>query len=169
MQHGGENPSSFNYIRNVDYYDKGAIQGGNWACYDIGGTGQPVPCPTRFFLDANDYWNPLGVAPQFETTYPTTQTYTLSNWQPLGEDVHSYNVDPLFTDPNQTNDPPANGFTLQLTSPVFTDLGFVNFDPTQAGRSSPILIPPTVTCAGVATVGACPAFPLQVLSQTNGY
>jgi hypothetical protein len=169
IQHGGNNPNSLNYIRNIDYFDMGDVQGGNWACYDIGGSGKPEPCPTRFLLDANDYWNPQGNAPMFETTYPQDQTYTLSQWQPLGEDVHSFNVDPLFTNPNQTNDPPANGFTLQATSPVFTDIGFVNFDPTQAGRSNPVLIPPTITCSGVPTVGACPAFPLQLLNQENGY
>jgi hypothetical protein len=169
IQHGGNNPNSLNYIRNIDYFDMGDVQGGNWACYDIGGSGKPEPCPTRFLLDANDYWNPQGNAPMFETTYPQDQTYTLSQWQPLGEDVHSFNVDPLFTNPNQTNDPPANGFTLQATSPVFTDIGFVNFDPTQAGRSNPVLIPPTITCSGVPTLGACPAFPLQLLNQENGY
>jgi hypothetical protein len=93
----------------------------------------------------------------------------LSGWQPLGEDVHSFNQDPLFTSPNQTNDPPANGFTLQAGSPVFADLNFVNFDPTQAGRSNPVLIPPTITCSGVSTLGACPAFPLQLMDPATDY
>jgi hypothetical protein len=83
--------------------------------------------------------------------------------------VHSINQDPLFTDPNNINDPPADGFTLQTGSPAFTILNFVNFDPTQAGRSNPVLIPPTLVCGEVNTTGACPAFPLQLLDPLTGY
>jgi len=162
---GGANPNSFSYIRNIAYFDMGALQSGNWSCVDVLGV---VDCPLWFFFDSNDYWNPTGTALRFITTNPSA-SYTLSTWQPLGEDVHSINQDPLFTDPNNINDPPADGFTLQTGSPAFTILNFVNFDPTQAGRSNPVLIPPTLVCGGVNTTGACPAFPLQLLDPLTGY
>ena len=165
IDRGGANPNSFSFIRNVAYYDLGSVQTGNWSCVDLLGI---VDCPLWFFFDTNDYWNPTGAAPKFQTTNPVG-SYTLSTWQPLGEDVHSINQDPLFTDPNNLNDPPADGFTLQPGSPAFTILNFVNFDPTLAGRSNPVLIPPTVSCAGVSAVGSCPAFPLQLLDPLTGY
>jgi hypothetical protein len=164
INRGGVNPNSVNFLKNVGYYDMGAIQTGTWNCVTAAGT---TDCPAYFFLDSNDYWNAEGSA-VLKTTDPSA-TYTLSQWQPLGEDVHSVSVDPLFTDPNDLDAPPADGFSLQSDSPVFTDLGFVSFDPTQAGRSNPVLIPPTLTCSGVSTTGACPTFPLQLLNQTNGY
>ncbi len=162
---GGFNPNSFSYTTNIGYFDKGSVQSGNWSCVDVLGI---VDCPLWFFFDSNDYWDTTGRALSFQTTNPVA-TYTLSQWQPLGEEVHSINQDPLFTNPNDITQPPADGFTLQPSSPALTILHFSNFDPTQAGRSNPILIPPTLTCGGVATVGACPAFPLQLLDPLTGY
>ena len=165
INRAGVNPNSVSMIRNVSYYDNGAIQTGSWNCVNSSGK---TDCPQYFFFDSNDYWNSLGVAAIFKTTNPSAN-YSLSEWQPLGEDVHSINQDPLFTDPNDVDDPPTDGFTLQSDSPAFTELGFVNFNAALAGRSNPVLVPPTVTCAGVPTLGACPAFPLQLLNPTNGY
>jgi hypothetical protein len=158
IQRGGENPSSFSFVHNVAYYDVAKIQGGHWPCYDVGGTNQAVPCPSRFFLDSNVYWNPSGAAAQFIVTDPGSTTpaatYTLTEWQGLGEDVHSVNQDPLFTSPAY----PADDFTLQPSSPAL-NLGFVVFDPSQAGRLNPVLFPPAVPIA----------FPLQLLDPANGY
>jgi len=168
IQRGGDNPSSFSFVRNIVYFDLRSVQTGHWACQDVGGTNLPVPCPTRFFFDQNDYWVSSGKSLQFITTDPST-SYSLAQWQGKGEDVHSINLDPDFTSPNETSDPPANGFTLQASSPALTSpVNFVNFDPTQAGVLSPgPPAAPIVTCSNGQVTGACPAFPLQLLDPSD--
>jgi hypothetical protein len=155
FNHGGVNPSSITLTRNIIYYNTG-LQGGKWTCYDVGKSNQPVPCATRFLLDHNMYWNSANKAVSFITTDPinsrTRTKYDLSQWQFVGEDVHSLNADPLFVNPGY----PADDFTLQAGSPA-NKIGFVPFDPSQAGRlTAPI--PPVVIA---------PSFPLQPMSPTN--
>ncbi len=155
IQRGGNNPSSFTFTHNVVYYDLGKPQGGSWACYDVGGSGKPVPCTTRFTLDNNLYWNAAGKALTFMTTDLSGQqtTYTLSEWQGLGEDMHSQSADPLFANPTY----PADDYTLLPGSPA-PNVGFVPFDPGQAGRTTQTITVP-------ATVPA--AFPLQLMDPTT--
>jgi hypothetical protein len=132
------------------YIDKGNIQGGKWSCFDVGGTGLPVPCSTRFFLDNNVYFFSNGKTATFQTTTPpglTKTSYTLSQWQNIGEDMHSVYQDPMFTNP-ATDD-----YTLQPSSPALR-LGFVPFDSTQAGRT---------TAPRFAASQPQPAFPLQLM------
>ena len=150
IQRGADAPSTFSFTHNIVYIDKGTIQGGKWSCFDVGGTGLPVPCSTRFFLDNNVYFFTDGKTASFQTTTPpgyTKTSYSLSQWQNIGEDVHSLNQDPMFTNPA------ADDYTLQPGSPAF-QLGFVPFDYTQAGR----------TTSGRFTASQPPpAFPLQLM------
>jgi hypothetical protein len=152
-QRGGDNPSSFSFTHNIVYYDVAQVQGGKWSCYDVGKTGMPVPCSTRFLLDYNTYWDLAGGS-KFITTVPPTYSvdhYSLAEWQNLGEDLHSVMQDPLFVNPAYPND----DFTLRTGSPALAT-GFVPFDPKLAGRTSIDLTVPSVP----------QAFPLQVMEAT---
>lgn len=63
--------------------------------------------------------------------------YTFSGWQGIGEDTQgTAQKDPGFADPVY----PADDYSL-ASSP---GAGFVVFDPSQAGRQSPVIQPPTV-------------------------
>jgi uncharacterized protein (TIGR03437 family) len=63
--------------------------------------------------------------------------YTFTGWQGIGEDSHSVVHDPGFASPAF----PADDYSLPNGSP---GVGFVVFDPSQAGRSNPIIMPPAV-------------------------
>jgi uncharacterized protein (TIGR03437 family) len=63
--------------------------------------------------------------------------YPFTGWQKLGEDVQSVVVDPGFKNPAY----PADDYSLPNGSP---GVGFVPFDPTQAGRTNPVIKPPAV-------------------------
>ncbi len=64
--------------------------------------------------------------------------YTFAQWQTIfGEDAQSVVRDPQFVSPNY----PTDNFALKAGSP---GVGFVPFDPTMAGRTSPVLKPPAV-------------------------
>ncbi|HEY2290192.1 MAG TPA: hypothetical protein VGM86_05755, partial [Thermoanaerobaculia bacterium] len=64
--------------------------------------------------------------------------YTLAQWQTdFGEDAQSVVRDPQFVNPAY----PADNFSLKAGSP---GVGFVPFDPKQAGRTMPVLKPPAV-------------------------
>jgi len=63
--------------------------------------------------------------------------YTFANWKGLGEDVQSLVQNPGFNSPAY----PADDYTLPKGSP---GAGFVVFDPSQAGRSNPVIKPPAV-------------------------
>jgi hypothetical protein len=158
IQRGGNNPQSFTYTHNIVYFNSGLVQGGHWSCYDVGKTNAPVPCSTRFAMDNNLYWNTSGKGLTFITTDPNTQAqtdYTLSQWQALGEDVHSAVSDPVFANPNY----PADDYTLQSGSPALS-IGFVPFDPSQAGRT-------TTGQAPLAT--PAPSFPLQTMDPYTAF
>jgi len=156
LQRGGQGPSTFAFTHNIVYFDNGQVQGGNWSCFDVGGNGLPVPCSTRFFLDFNLYWSLSRKALNFITTDPNTGTptqYTLSQWQGLGEDMHSLNEDPLFSGPGY----PTDDYSLPPGSPA-TKVGFAPFDSTQAGRlSAPPITPDPLP----------PAFPLQLMDYSE--
>ncbi len=63
--------------------------------------------------------------------------YTFAGWQGIGEDSHSAVQNPGFNNPAY----PTDDYTLPKGSP---GAGFVVFDPTQAGRSNPVIMPPAV-------------------------
>ena len=68
----------------------------------------------------------------------TTWTfYTFSGWQGIGEDLQSVVQNPGFANPAY----PADDYSLPKGSP---GVGFVVFDPGQAGRSNPIIHPPAI-------------------------
>jgi len=63
--------------------------------------------------------------------------FDLSGWQKIGEDVQSVVQDPGFKDPAY----PADDYSMPKGSP---GVGFVVFDPNQAGRNDPVINPPAV-------------------------
>jgi uncharacterized protein (TIGR03437 family) len=63
--------------------------------------------------------------------------YTFAGWQGLGEDAQGGVQNPGFNNPAY----PADDYTLPKGSP---GAGFVVFDPSQAGRTNPIIKPPAV-------------------------
>ena len=142
---------SFEFQNNVVYYDKQTIQSGYWYCQ-----GNTV-CTDYFQFDDNLYFDsavsggkpgkpffktPSTVANSIEQ--PPITWLGLGQWQTQGEDAHSLFADPLFVDPANDN------YTLSAGSPAF-GLGFVAFDPTQAGRLS------TATLQAPALEAAYPA------------
>jgi hypothetical protein len=145
LQRGGDNKLTFTLTHNILVWAQGRIQAspGKWSCYG--------DCPSRFLLDYNLYWNPKGGKLEFITTEPEEYRepgrHDWQGWQGLGEDTHSIIANPQFADPNY----PADDFTLKPGSPA-SQIGFVPFDAKQAGRTDPVLKPPSVP----------PAFPLQV-------
>ena len=133
------------------------VRGGEiWSCTKNDGTA--VPCTDRFVLDSNLYWSPNRSPLTFITTdddnlmKPTEHTF--DQWKALGEDVHSINEDPRFVDPTY----PADDFRLRPDSPV-SKIGFIPFDPNQAGRTSSELKAPTVP----------QAFPIIVLDPEKEF
>jgi hypothetical protein len=63
--------------------------------------------------------------------------YTFSGWQGIGEDLQSVVQNPGFANPAY----PADDYSLSKGSP---GIGFVVFDPNQAGRTNPVIKPPAV-------------------------
>jgi hypothetical protein len=151
---------SFVFENNIFYYDKPPIQYGYWYC-----EGKTV-CTDYFQFDDNLYFNKSVSGgqpsmPFFKTSsfpanggeQPPVTGLTFQQWQSQGEDKDSLFADPLFV--NAT--PGTDNYNLNSSSPAFK-LGFVAFDPTQAGRL------PTATLK--APVSA-PAYPLLTTSITN--
>ncbi len=141
---------TFTFSHNIVFFDKGLLQARNpWDCF--GG-----PCTAVFDFSHNLY-SEVGGTPTFDTTDVsggTKVTYTLAQWQAIGEDVGSAIADPCFTAATY----PTDDYSLCTASPAFT-VGFVAFDPTQAGRTAPLLVPPPVPAG----------FPLQLLDPATDY
>ena len=79
--------------------------------------------------------------------------YTFATWQQsLGEDLQSVVQNPGFTNPAY----PADDYSLPHGSP---GVGFVVFDPSQAGRTNPVLKPPAVA----------PTFPIKLFNPATDY
>ena len=127
---------SFQFQNNVFFYNKQTIQYGYWYCQ-----GNTV-CTDYFQFDDNLYYDNAAsggkpARPFFKTPYadvnsieqPPITWLGLAQWQTQGEDVHSMFADPLFVNAA------ADDYTLSANSPAF-GLGFVAFDPNQAGRLS---------------------------------
>ncbi|MGO9254770.1 MAG: hypothetical protein ACLQU1_00485, partial [Bryobacteraceae bacterium] len=69
---------------------------------------------------------------------PSKYTFlTFAGWQKTGEDVQSVVQNPGFANPAY----PADDYSLPKGSP---GVGFVVFDPSQAGRTNPVIMPPAV-------------------------
>ncbi|MHB1845501.1 MAG: right-handed parallel beta-helix repeat-containing protein [Deltaproteobacteria bacterium] len=144
-----EDHLSFTFENNLVYWDRAALQYGAWSCQDLA-TGAQVPCTNRFLFQSNLYWD-LASTPLFLTQSPT-QSYDLAGWQAIGEDLGSSVQDPLFVSPAYPND----DFTLRPGSPA-ASVGFVPFDPSQAGR---------LACAPTTPPAVPPAFPLQLPAKS---
>ena len=151
LQRGGESRKTFTFTHNIVYYDQGTIQAdpGKWSCNDN--------CTDWFVLDQNMYWNPKGEKPEFINSdlhgmRPVMNRVDWDRWRELGEDTHSIIANPMFVDPRY----PGDNFTPTNTA-AMKQIGFVPFDPRQAGRSNPVLKAPPVP----------PAFPLQLLDKSD--
>jgi len=156
VQRGGDiqDSFSFSFTNNIVYFTVSPVQRpGDWRCANNAGT--PQPCPLRFYFDSNLYWNPKGTPPTFTNVASTNPpALTLAQWQGLGEDTDSRVQDPLFVNPSY----PADNFALQPGSPA-ASVAFTPFDASQAGRTTRLLSPPTLSAA----------FPLQLLDPLKDY
>ena len=170
---------SFQLLNNVFFYDKQTIQYGYWYCQ-----GKTV-CTDYFQFDNNLYFDNAVSGgkpgkPFFKTPYadvnsieqPPITWLGSGQWQAMGEDVHSLFADPLFVNP-ATDD-----YTLSASSPAFS-LGFVAFDPSQAGRlPTATLQAPAVTVGYPAlltgvyvispSIGATYSNPVQFVAYSTG-
>jgi len=153
------NQPAFIFTHNIVLFDRGSIQKtpAPWLCQHPQ-SGEDVPCTERFQFDSNLYWNPNQKSPNFVTSDPgnprQAEQHSFHDWQRMGEDVNSLIEDPRFANPRY----PADDFTLLQGSPA-TKIGFVPFDPKQAGLTSPHPRPPVQP----------PAFPLEVLNPASDF
>ena len=143
-QEGCDPPASgvlqFNFTNNLVYFDRGYVQTGYAYC--MGG-----PCTEVQKYADNMYCYAKGVNcalptnPFFTTgsqgRTQTTYYASLSAWQSAtGEDSGSVVQNPSFANPVYPND----DYSLSESPGV----GFVVFDPNEAGRSNPVIPGPTV-------------------------
>jgi len=144
----------FTASNNLFYFDRTTtstptfyVQGG---CTYSGG----FPFPSWELWSSNLYWRADGAFatdPQAFHFQPNPATnnpcyfdqpskltfLTFAAWQKTGEDTQSVVQNPGFNNPAY----PADDYSLPKGSP---GVGFVVFDPTQAGRSNPVIHPPVV-------------------------
>ena len=134
------------------YFDRNGSS--NPAFYVQGGcvyAGQ-VPYTTYQQWNSNLYWRTDGAFASDPQAFRVEQThdandscggqktwtfYNFAGWQKLGEDAQSVVQNPGFNNPAY----PADDYSLPKGSP---GVGFVVFDSTLAGRSSPVMRPPAV-------------------------
>jgi hypothetical protein len=154
----------FDMTNNLIIYDKGNIQGGCFSCLAGGdcatvlpatvnmqsnmycyasGSGCTLPSPSFFSSD-----DPAGQSGG--CTQSTTYT-SLQQWQGVGEDLGSVQQNPFGTLS------PSNSTADYSPSGAASAVGFVTFDPTQAGRNNPIIPEPTIA----------PTFPTQTYSDSQ--
>jgi hypothetical protein len=150
---------AFFFTHNIILFGRAKIQKtpAPWLCTHPD-TNESVACTERFQFDQNLYWNPNRTAATFATSDPENprraDEHSFRDWQQLGEDVNSIIEDPRFANPRY----PADDFTLLPGSPV-SKIGFVPFDPRQAGLTTPLPRPPAQP----------PAFPLQLLKPATDF
>jgi hypothetical protein len=148
---------AFIFTHNIVVLDRGSVQKtpAPWLCQRPDND-ETVPCTERFFFDYNLYWHYTGAHPTFAVSRPENpreaDQLSFQDWQRLGEDVHSLIADPRFANPKY----PADDFTLLPGSPA-QKIGFVPFDPKQAGLTTRLPRPPAQP----------PAFPLQLLNPAD--
>ncbi len=120
------------FKNNIFYTDRPTLLAGNWVC-------PATDCRGWVDFASNLWWNPSTMTVSFHTTQPSA-TYSLATWQSQeSEDLGSVLADPRFANPVY----PADDFTLPASSPAL-GIGFVPFDPTQAGRTNTTLVAPAV-------------------------
>ena len=170
---------SFQFQNNIFFYDNPTTQYGYWYCQ-----GKTV-CTDYFQFDNDLYFDDAVMGgqpgtPFFKTPYaavnsieqPQINWLSFVQWQGQGEDVHSTFADPLFVDP--AND----DYTLSPNSPAF-GLGFVAFDPSQAGRLSTATLQAPAIAAGYPalltgvfvmspSVGATYSNPVKFVAYATG-
>lgn len=148
-------PQVFNISNNIFYFDRSNNSSPKFfvqqGCLYAGG----APFPQFQQWNSNLYWRTDGgfagetkafaVQPDAGTgnkapcsgNANNLNFYTFAAWQKLGEDTQSVIQNPGFANPAY----PADDYSLPKGSP---GVGFVPFDPSQAGRSNPVLKPPAV-------------------------
>lgn len=156
----------FDFTNNLVVYDNGNIQGGCYSC--LGGDCASVLTATVNFASNMYCYAPSGnsctlpSAPYafFSSQDPASQqgncghttTYSsLQQWQGVGEDAGSVQQNPAFSGSSLS---PSNDDYSLTSSP---GVGFVVFDPAQAGSTGS-----TITAPAVA-----PTFPTQVYAASE--
>jgi uncharacterized protein (TIGR03437 family) len=148
-------PQSFVFTNNVMYFDRSFTSTPKFLL-DAGCTYTSGAPFTQFeSWRSNLYWRTDGAfasEPKAFAVQPNPGTgptpcnnafssytyYTFAGWQQtVGEDQQSVVQNPGFKNPSY----PADDFSLPQGSP---GVGFVLFDPSQAGRSNPVLMPPAI-------------------------
>ena len=143
-QEGCAAPSSgvlqFNFSNNLIYYDRGYVQTGyvycmDQPCTDVQNYHNNMYCyaaSANCALPPNPFFT-TGASGRTQTTYYAS----LQAWQSgTGEDSGSVVQNPGFANPTY----PDDDYTLKESPGV----GFVVFDPKQAGRTNPVIVPPAV-------------------------
>src|SRR5690606_17443401 len=97
---------SFFFQNNIVYFNNGSLLGSTWK-------------NGNWTSDHNLYWDASGAPLNFAGR-------TFEEWKAEGHDRHSFNADPLFTDPEHGD------FTLRAESPAAA-IGFKPFDISKAG------------------------------------
>jgi Putative Ig domain/Right handed beta helix region len=131
----------FNFTNNLVYFDRGRVEYGALDC-----SGSNCPQVQMYANNMYCYVPGAACAPPANIFYTTDSTgkygsgqsfTTFSAWQSgTGEDKGSLVQDPGFAHPAF----PDDDYTLNESPGV----GFVVFDPNQAGRSNPVIPSPTV-------------------------
>ncbi len=106
-----EDHKVFTFERNIVYYDKGSLLGGNWN-------------DDKQVMDYNVYWNASGDPVTFAGA-------SFEEWKKRGHDQHSIIADPKFVNPKKFD------FRLQPGSPALA-LGFKPIDISKVGPRVPI-------------------------------
>jgi hypothetical protein len=131
----------FNFTNNLVYFDRGRVQGGYVVC-------SGTSCPQVQMYADNMYCYAPGTqcAPPANIFYTTNSTgkygsgqsfVNFAAWQSgTGEDKGSVVQNPGFANPSY----PDDDYSLKESPGV----GFVVFDPNEAGRSNPVIPSPTV-------------------------
>ncbi len=162
-------PSQMFFVasNNIFYFDRSSNS--NPAFYVQGGCSYPGQVPYTAFqqFNSNLYWRTdgaFGADPQafhIEAIQDALDNcggiklwtfYNFAGWQKQNEDVQSVVQDPGFANPAY----PADDFSLPKGSP---GVGFVLFDPSQAGRINPVLMPPAVAAT----------FPTKLFNPATDY
>jgi len=164
-RHNDTNFLNVIFENNVFYYDKNtgdanSILYGYWYCEG------KTACTSYFEFNDNIYFNKAAsggqpAQPFFKTPLfpmnggqqPPITPLTFKQWQAQGEDTGSLFADPLFVNPA----PGTDNFTLGANSPAY-GVGFVNFNPSLAGRLS---------TATLTTPANAPGYPTQIPAITS--